>query len=121
MVGSSLEIALFDGLPKRVLTCSGSTMSTKFKSLKMVVSSGSELVGKARGFVGLIPGSGPTPECKDESNGTMVLLFGSSGFSMVSVGEAPDGASRASLEELSPLGGLWYLVAELVPGMVWPS
>ena len=118
MVGSSLEATLFDGLPKRLLTYSGSTMSTKFKCLKMVVISGSELIG--RGLVGLIPGSGPTPKCKDGSNGTKVLLFGSYGFSMVSIGEAPDGASRASLKELPPDGGLWYLVAGPVPEMVRP-
>ena len=86
----------------------------------MVVTSGSELVGKARGLVGFIFGSGPTPGCKDGSSGTMVLLLGSSGFSMVPVGEAPDGASRASLEELSPCGVLWYLAAGLIPEMVRP-
>ena len=118
MVGSFLETAVPDGISKRVLTCSGSTGSTKFRSLKMVAISGFEIVG--RGLFGLIPGSGPTPESKDGSNGTVVLLFGSSGFSMVSVGEAPDGASRASLEELPPGGGFWYLVAELVPEMVRP-
>ncbi len=101
-----------------MLTYSGSTMSMKFRSLKIVVISGSELVG--RGLVGLIPGSGPTPECKDGSSGTVVLLFGSSSFCMVSVGEAPDGASQSSLEELPPFGGLWYLVAELVTKMVRP-
>ena len=111
---------MFDGLPKRVLTCLGSTKSTKFQSLKTDVESGSKLVGKARGFVGLILGSGPTPKCKDGSNGTKVLLFGSYGFSMVSIGEAPDGASQASLEELPPFGGLWYLVVGLVPEMVRP-
>ena len=84
----------------------------------MVVLGDSELVGKAKGLVGFISGSGLALGCKDGSSGTVVLLFGSSGFSMVSVGEAPDGTSLASLEELSPLGDLWYLVAVLVPEMV---
>ena len=106
MVGSFLETNLFDGLPKRVLTCLGSTRSTKFGSLKEDVTSGSKTVGKARGLVGFISGSGLTLGCEDGSSGTVVLLFGSSGFSIVSIEEAPDGASRASLEELSPCGVL---------------
>ena len=79
-----------------------------------------EAVGTSRGLVGLISSSGPTPECINGSSSTVSLLLGSSGFSMVSIGEAPDGASRASLEELSPFGVLWYLVAGLVPEMVRP-
>ena len=120
MVGSFIETAVPDGLPKRVLTCSGSTGSTKFGSLNMVAAGGPELVGKARGLVGFISGSDLTLGCEDGSSGTVVLLFGSSGSSIVSIGEAPDGASRASLEELSPFGDLWYLVAGLVPEMVRP-
>ena len=86
----------------------------------MVVAGGSELVWRTKGLMGFTSGSGLTPRCEVGSSGIVVLLFGSSSFSMVSVGEAPDGASRASLEELSPFGDLWYLVAGLVPEMVWP-
>ena len=64
-----------------------------FGSLKTDVTSGSKTLGKARGLVGFISGSGPTPEFKDGSSGTVVLLLGSSSFSMVSIAEAPDGAS----------------------------
>ena len=87
----------------------------------MVATGGPELVGKEKGLVRFISGSGLTLGCEDGSSGTVVLLVGSSGFSIVSVGEATDGASRASLKELSPFRDLWYLVAGLVQEMVWTS